>query len=317
MDPLIKKDLIIRKIREYFYSRGFVEIYPQVLSTGLPYETHIFPFKTEWILPYGKKKTLYLQPYPEPYMKKAIARLYKSHSKFFGIGLSFRNKEDVSKTHHPEFTMLEWYEFNVSYLDLAWKVVDFLITLSKQINKAPVVYVEGQQRSIEKNTWKAVSTLDLFKKHFGISWTDRNFVKEAKKRYNLNLSRAGFFDLIMASYIEPKLKDNYIIFDFPLEASVLCRPKTDQIAERFEILIGGIEVANGNAEPIKKDVQQIERKYDEAPEDFLVDTSYLKAIKSIGVPYSGVGIGLERLFSLLTKNSTILDFYIEPLSDKG
>lgn len=123
------KEQIIRTIREYFYARDFQEMITPVFNETIPLEPNIYPFSTTWITIKGEKK-FYLSTSPEKYLKKMLA---EGIGNCFSISHTFRNLEDESPIHKPEFLMLEWYRMGADYREIMEETRELISYISNEI----------------------------------------------------------------------------------------------------------------------------------------------------------------------------------------
>ncbi len=285
---LLLRASIIKSIREFFESRGFLEVETPLRIPANAPEEHIEPFASE---------ELYLHTSPEICMKRLLCR---GHEKIFQICRCWRSGERGAR-HIPEFTMLEWYRTNSSYYDLMRDCEELLIYVAKNnifINKAgysqlPIVIDDGLI---------AISVCEAFEQFSDIS------MKEAV--------RDGSFDERMVTQIEPFLNRDkpVILMDYPIEMAALARQKSGDstIAERFELYAGGLELANGFSE-LNDPNEQRERflqanlKRTKAglaqlpiPDKFLQELSAMP-------PSAGIALGIDRLIMLFANTELIDD----------
>lgn len=272
---------IMRAVRSYFDSRGFLEVETPLRIPANAPEEHIDPYVSE---------TWFLQTSPEMCMKRLLSRGYGN---IYQICHCWRSSERGSR-HLPEFTMLEWYRTTGDYRDLMADCEGLLKWL------AFCDWIE---------TGKGFSNNILAT--FG-NTAEQITVEEAFGRYaSMGMQaavREGVFDEIMVTLIEPSLPLNrpVILKDYPAEMAALARLKEDNpaIAERFELYVNGLELANGFSELIDPSEQRerfIEANYRRnqagypplpLPEPFLVDLASMQ-------PAAGIALGVDRLVMLL------------------
>lgn len=303
---LFVRETVLTLIRDFFASREFHEVVIPVLNTSLPLEQNIYSFSTVWRTKKGEK-TFYLPTSPEAALKKAIA---KGIGNCFGIGSSFRNLEGSSHIHNPEFLMLEWYREDANYEDIMRECEELVkfVALSLRGN---LVFCK----------WAVFSMVDLFNKYAKLKLEeiiDDGKMSEAAAKRGLNQNNATWeklFNQIFLNDIEPYLpKSPFFLTDYPSRISPLCAKRADKpyIAQRFELYIGGVEIANGNTENTNADevLQRMreEQKYRKknriksAP----IDMEFIQALRKMdGKSYAGIGLGIDRLVMLLTGNKSI------------
>lgn len=273
-----------RFIRSFFHNRGFLEVDTPLRQPVYIPESNITPLQAE-----GQ----YLQTSPELCMKRLLG---KGCGKIFQICPCFR-KEEHGRLHLEEFQMLEWYRVDADYSSLMEDCEALLLCLFEELSKTAVL--------------KGWSHLQFFQ---GIDLSgkwERLTVAEAFDRYSpVELGRAlreDKFDELLVEHIEPHLGTNapVLLCDYPVELGALARKKTDfpEIAERFELYIKGVELANGFSE-LTDPYEQRNRFIKEAalirertaavveiPERFLCDLALLDCA-------AGIALGLDRLFMI-------------------
>jgi lysyl-tRNA synthetase class 2 len=244
----ILRSRIIKTIREFFDKQGFIEVETPMMQS-IPGGATAKPFKT-----YHQSLgiDLYLRVAPELYLKRLVVG---GLEKIYELNRNFRN-EGISTNHNPEFTMLEFYVAYATYkdlMDLTEKLLLYL--LNKVFDRLTIEY---QGNLIDFNTpWPRISLTDSLKDIGGIAENvlfDNNALRDFAKSKGVELEEneedgkvlAKLFDHI----VEPKLIQPTFIIDHPIQVSPLSRRKDEnsEIAERFELFIGGKEIANAFSE---------------------------------------------------------------------
>lgn len=270
---------IIRAIRTYFESDGFLEVETPLRIPANAPEEHIEPCRS------GE---LYLQTSPELCMKRLLCR---GHDKIFQISRCWRSGERGSK-HIPEFTMLEWYRSNSNYAALMKDCELLLQFVSKECLSTNTVRYNSTDIVLD-DVFTRLTVRDAFTEYADVTME--------------NAVRDGSFDEIMVTQIEPALIQNKpaLLVDYPIEMAALARPKAEDptVAERFELYAGGLELANGFSElndPVEQRLRFLEanRKREHnglpplpLPEPFLRELSLMP-------PSAGIALGVDRLVML-------------------
>jgi len=292
---LIARSKILQSIRSYFISNDYLEVStPCRIPAPLP-ESFIDSICSEkW----------YLQTSPELNMKKLIA---SGLSRIFQICPCFRANER-SDSHLLEFTLLEWYCTSANYFDLMTECEQFVCQIARILNKKDCLSYQGNLISLEC-PWRRVRVDDAFKNYASISM--RQAIEQDR------------FDEIMVYEIEPALGiDPVFLFDYPKERSALARLKPDDpnIAERFELYIGGLELANAFSE-LNDPVEQKQRFELEINERKLfgktiypIPHSFLKMLHLMPET-AGIALGIDRLVMLFTDADCIDDVVAFSMDD--
>lgn len=285
------REKIIRLIREFFTKNSFHEVITPVLNESIPLEPNIYPFQTMWETTKGKKE-LFLATSPEKNLKKMLAL---GIGNCFSIGHSFRNLEASGPLHTPEFLMLEWYRKNSSYRDIMNDVKKLILFFLKK--------TKSKHMYNRLNDWTSYSLVKLFEKYTRLDL--KEIILFDTKLFNYAKSKGyqtehttwnQLYDQIFVNEIEPYLpKEPCFLIDFPSRISPLCKPKRNKphIAERFELYINGIELANGNTE--NTDIESVKKGLRKP-----MDQEFLDSLKKMqNDSYAGVGLGIDRLTSML------------------
>ncbi|MEP7213095.1 MAG: lysine--tRNA ligase [Acidobacteriota bacterium] len=283
----------ISSMRNFLEAHGYIEVETPMLTpkaTGAaakPFETHHNALDI----------TLYARIAPELYLKRLVVGGFE---KVYELNRNFRN-EGISYKHNPEFTMLEFY---CAYMDVNG-MMDFcedLLTQSvKKATGSTSITYKGN--TIDFSKIERVTMRDAVAKYApGREVTDSNLVE--------------LFD----EFAEPNLLQPTFIIDFPKSISPLSKssPENPQVAERFELFINGMEVANGFSE-LNDPKEQYDRFVDQMSERergdeeaMVLDEDYIRALSYGMPPAAGIGIGIDRLVMLLTNKHSIRDVILFP-----
>lgn len=311
---------VIRTIRQFFDKRGFLEVETPMMQP-IPGGATAKPFVTRHKA-LGMK--LYLRIAPELYLKRLVVG---GINKVYEINRSFRN-EGLSIKHNPEFTMLEFYQAYATYKDLMTITRKLIRTITK--NSIGKLCFEYQGEEIDLiSKWQSIDLKKSLIKYGNIASNivyDKTKLIDFAKAEGIEL-RPGegygraltrLFDL----RVEEKLLQPTFITGYPLETSPLSRKndKDDEIVDRFELFIGGREIANGFSE-LNDPVDQRERfrkqlrahKAGNKEEPHAVDKDFVQALEYGLPPTAGEGLGIDRLVMLLTDSPSIRDVILFPL----
>lgn len=317
-NTFIQRGRIIQTIREFLDKQGFIEVETPMMQS-IPGGAAARPFKTYHN---ALGMDLYLRVAPELYLKRLVVG---GLEKIYELNRNFRN-EGISADHNPEFTMLEFYVAYATYedlMDLTEKL--FLYLLKKLFGELTIEY---QGKPINFTTpWPRISFADSLKDIGGIpedvlfdhqALIDLARSKGVEVKDNEEIGR--ILNRLFESIVEPKLIQPTFIVDHPIELSPLSRRKDEhpEIAERFELFVGGKEVANAFSELNDPDDQR-ERFLKQASlrdsgdeEALFMDEDYLKALEYGLPPTAGEGIGIDRLVMILTNSPSIRDVILFP-----
>ena len=304
LDKYLVREKVTDTIRDFFKKQGFREVFTPILVPIPSTEPNLEPFKTKLETSQGVKRDGYLIMSPEFSIKKLLAA---GIGNCFEITHCFRNGEEVSPMHNPEFTMLEWYRINADYKDV---MKDFEQLFCNIVGSDKLTF-QGQTFNI-KRPWPRISFKDAFKKY--------------AKRDVLGVSDEDFYKIFF-NEIEPELaksKKPYFLYDYPLSQASLSRPskKDPRFAERFEVFVSGIELGNcfseltDAGEQLKRfKKEKIERK-ETGKSAYPVDTDLIEALKSELPEVSGIAVGVDRLIMLAADVPTIAETMFFPAGEE-
>lgn len=321
-DTFIKRSHIIREIRNYLDSKGFIEVETPVLvpnaggAAARPFITHHNALDQD----------LFLRISLELYLKRLIVG---GLERVYEIGRVFRN-EGLSVKHNPEFTLLELYQAYTDYYGMMDLVEDLFRTVALKVVGTTVLTYEGETIDLSK-PFERLTMVDAIKKYAGIDFNkikDEASAKALAKKHNIEFEerhkRGDIINLFFEEYVEEHLVQPTFIMDHPVEISPLASRKPDNpdFTERFELFITRREFANAFSElndPIDQrtrfEAQEALRAAgdEEANE---TDEDFLNALEYGMPPTGGIGIGIDRFVMLLTDSSAIRDVLLFPTLKK-
>jgi elongation factor P--(R)-beta-lysine ligase len=319
---LLARTRIASAVRAWFAEQGFLEATCGALQITPGAEVHLHAFRTEAVGPDGSAQALYLHTSPEFAAKKLLAA---GEDKLFTLAQVFRNRER-SRTHAPEFTMLEWYRAHAAY-DQAMQDSVALVRLACAAAGAQEICWDG--RSLDPSApAERLTVADAFGRYAGIdlmATLDATGVGDAAA-LRAGAAAAGvkappteswsdIFARVLAERIEPNLGAGRLtlLCDYPACEAALARrkPGDARLAERFELYACGVELANGFGEltdPVEQrarfeaDMAEKEARYSER---WPIDEDFLAALAHMP-PASGVALGFDRLV-MLAAGATHID----------
>jgi lysyl-tRNA synthetase class 2 len=315
---LIQRSQIVNRIREYLNINGYLEVETPMLhpiaggAAAKPFVTHHNTLDMD----------LFLRIAPELYLKRLVVGGF---SKVFEINRNFRN-EGISTVHNPEFTTVELYSTYSTYKDLMDLCQNIIKNVIHFVTKK--YEVEWNNNKINLNQeFKRLSMLEAISLHGGPSEEECRNEKIVKERLGLmgvdikNMSHGKMVLILFEHLVEENLIQPTFIYDFPTDVSPLARRKDNDpwLVERFELFIGGHEIANAFSElndPVdqsKRFEQQLKERAAGDEEAVLPDYDYIKTLESGMPPTAGLGIGIDRLVMLLTGSNSIRDVILFPL----
>jgi len=332
MTPQVRRILEIRfktieEIRKFMWDRGFIEVETPILqpvyggAAARPFKTHIWALGEEW----------YLRISLELYLKRFIVAGF---NKVFEIGKNFRN-EDIDVLHNPEFTMMEAYEAYADYNKIMRLTEDLIGTVAQKVLGTTKVRYKVNDEEIEIDLsppYRRIKLVEGLKEYAGIdveSLSDED-IKELLRRNNIVLS-GGYdrgraivklFDRLVGR--EHLIEPTFVI-DFPASSSPLTKPHREdpRYAERFELYIAGIELANAYTElndPVLQEEyfrNEEERRRLGDLEAHPYDWDFIEALEYGMPPTGGLGLGIDRLVMIFTGTNSIKEVIPFPMLKKA
>jgi len=332
LDTLFIRETVTDTIRNFFKNEGFHEIQTPVLVPTPSMEPTLEAFETKLTTITGKSKRAFLIMSPEYAHKKLLAAGIGS---VFEITRAFRNFEDISPTHNPEFTILEWYRVGANYFNIMDDFQNLFIDIVNRINPNFTIDSWEYQNNHYNLTppWEKISVSDAF---FKFSQVDEDTLLDEQALLNAGKQKGyeidskttweQIFYQIFLNEIEPKIKDlnkPIFIYDYPLSQAALAKRKSSdpRFAERFEIYLAGLELGNCFSEltDAHEQEQRLIKDFNERKEmnknSYPIDYDFIDALKS-GMPeVSGIAVGVDRLIMLASNSDSIEKTLFFPASE--
>lgn len=325
-DTFMKRSLILREIRSYLDSLGYIEVDTPVLHT-LEIGAAARPFKTHHN---ALDLDMYLRIETELYLKRLIVGGF---DKVYEVGRIFRN-EGMDTSHNPEFTTIEMYQAYTDYKGMMALIENMYETLAKKVCGNTTVPYQREMINLAA-PWEKLTMVEAVKKYAGVDyneWTTDEDARACAKAKNVeveegdNATKGHVLIAFFEEFVEDKLIQPTIIYDYPVENSPLAKrkPSDPAFTERFEYFIYAREMGNAFSElndPIdqkERFVKQVEAKRAQGA-NAEVDEDFVTALEYGMPPTGGLGLGLDRLVMLLTDSSSIRDVLLfptmKPISD--
>ena len=305
---------VYQNIREFFKQRNILEVDTPCLASATSTDVHINSFTTHFdgSSSDGLQQQYYLSTSPEFFMKRLLAA---GSGSIYQLCHVFRQSE-FGAQHNPEFTMLEWYRVGMQYHDLMEEVATLVQLLLKQDLKTTeyLTYQQAFVRYIEIDPLSA-STSEL---------------QQCAEKFGFCTSAAGtadkdlYLDFLMSHQVQPRLGNARLtfVYEYPASQCALAQlsPGNDQVAERFELFVQGVELANGFQELTDAQEQLARFESDlkvraQQGADVVQYDSHLIDALNAGLPdCSGVAVGIDRLIQLMLDQKKLGDVLAFPFN---
>jgi len=312
MERFKKRSAIVATIREFLSSRGFLEVETPMMQTiaggaaAKPFVTHHNSLNMD----------LFLRISPELFLKRLLVG---GMEKVFEINRNFRN-EGLSRQHNPEFTMLEVYQAYGDY--------NVMMNLTEElISRCVGQHCAGGQVQFDdlrvdfSRPWPRLKYTELLREHSNCDIDNIDSIRT--KARQLDLDEADMDDAVVVNEVfEAAVEDNLIdpvfVIDYPAALCPLAKRRKDdpRFAERFELFVAGMELANAYTElndPVEQYDNFLTQLRGQEESITKMDTNYIAALKYGMPPAGGLGIGIDRLIMVLTGAASIRDVVLFPL----
>ena len=315
----LTRSLIIKAIREFLENSGFLEVETPMMQSivggalAKPFLTYHQALDME----------LYLRISPELFLKRLVVG---GLEKVYEVNRNFRN-EGVSTRHNPEFTMLEVYQAYADYNVMMSLCERMILFIAKEVLGKEDLLYQKNKISLGRVPWKRFSLYDLLQEHTGLDFINIRGLSEMRKiadrlnvKYEKDTPKPKILDRIFEAYVQKKLIQPTFVLDYPTEFSPLAKAKKDnpELVERFELFIGGEELANAYSElndPVeqrRRMEEQVKKRDIGEERELQVDEDYLRALEYGMPPCGGLGLGVDRLVMVFTDSNSIRDVILFP-----
>ncbi len=316
-DTLTARAHILRYIREFFWQEGFLEMETPLLLALPGQEPYLSPMKVALHNEARVAFTGFLHTSPEYALKKMLGAGFE---KIFSLTKTFRDYESFGGTHNPEFTMIEWYRANQTF--------DSLMDDCEALWKYIAEKLEDQKK--KELPWERLHMREAWKKYAEVD-LDITLTRDAmadactKKGYPVAESDTydDLFFKIFLNEIEPKLGQGKatILHHYPLSMAALSRVSKEdsRYAERFELYIGGMEIANAfgeltDATEQKKRLEEEQNFRKRTGKDvYALDEEFIEALRTMPES-SGIALGVDRLIQIFLEKRNIDEVLALPAS---
>jgi len=305
---------IIEQFRTVLKGKGFIEVETPMMqaiyggAAARPFETHHNALDCD----------LFLRISPELYLKRLLVG---GMEKVFEINRNFRN-EGLDTRHNPEFTMMELYQAYADY-HVMMDITEELIAGAAEAGGQGRTLPYGDRVIDLTPPWRRAKYADLLAEHAGVAMDDMPAVRAKARELGIeesNKDDAVVINEVFEETVEPHLVQPTFVIDYPAALCPLTRRKADDpsIAERFELFIANMEIANAYTELNDPAIQEAnfrgQLRGEAAGETMRVmDEDFLTALRHGMPPAGGLGIGIDRVIMLLTNTPSIRDVILFPM----
>ena len=310
-----RRSRMVAAIRRFLEARGFLEVETPMMQP-VPGGAAARPFRTHH---QALDLDLYLRVAPELYLKELLVGGFE---RVYELGRDFRN-EGISTRHNPEFTMLEVYQAYSDYAGMRVLTEELITAVAQELHGGDTVPSGGGKLSL-KRPWRQATFFELLKSATGVDCRNEVQARAAAARVGVPsgpaVPLAAVWDKLFEKAVQPTLVEPTFVLDYPIALCPLARRKLDDptLAERFELYVGGLELANAYSElndPIEQRerfAEQLKVRPSGAEQEFYADEAFVKALEYGMPPAGGLGIGIDRLAMLMTHTTTIREVILFP-----
>lgn len=317
-DVFVKRSMILKEIRNYLDSKGFLEVDTPILvpleigAAARPFKTHHNTLDMD----------MFLRIETELYLKRLIVG---GMHRVYEVGRIFRN-EGMDTKHNPEFTTIELYQAFTDFEGMMDLVEELYKILAEKICGSTKITYQGIE--IDMGHWERLTMREAVKKYSGCDyndWATDEAARACAKEHNVEVPEDATKGMVLVemfdAFVEDKLVQPTFIYEYPVENSPLAKrkPTEPEFTERFEYFINCTEFGNAFSElndPIDQKERfetQVAKKREEEPDcNAQVDYDFVTALEYGMPPTGGLGFGVDRLVMLLTDQPSIRDVLLFP-----
>ncbi len=317
-DTFIKRSRIIKAIRNYLDTQGFMEVETPMLvsnaggAAARPFETHFNALDEDF------KLRISLELYLKRLIVGGLERVYE-------IGRVFRN-EGLDTRHNPEFTLMELYQAYTDYHGMMDLTENMFRYVAQEVLGTTTIVYNGVEMDLGK-PFERITMVDAVKKYSGVDFTEIKTLEEARAiadekhvEYEARHTKGDILNLFFETFVEEHLIQPTFVMDHPVEISPLTKkkPGNPDYVERFEMFMNGWEMCNAYSE-LNDPIDQRERfaaqeaQFAAGDEEANhTDEDFLNALEIGMPPTGGIGYGIDRLCMLLTDSAAIRDVLLFP-----
>jgi len=306
----VRRSEMIREIRRFLDERGFLEVETPIMqpiaggAAARPFITHHNALDID----------LYMRVSPELYLKRLLVG---GMERVYELGRNFRN-EGISTKHNPEFSMLELYQACADYTVMMELTEGLIGGLIGKFRGGTRFEFAGHEIDTQR-PWKRITYTEAIAQYAGIDWRDADAALRKGKELEIDCSARSPIQVVGEIFertVEERLVHPTFVLDYPAALCPLAKRKAGEpdVAERFELFIGGIEIANAYSELADPEEQYANflRQAEQDP-DARPDEEYVGALQYGMPPAGGLGIGIDRLAMVVLNGRSIRDVILFPL----
>jgi lysyl-tRNA synthetase, class II len=317
-DVFVKRSLIVRAMRQFFDSRGFLEVETPTLqplyggAAARPFTSHY----------HSLDQTFFLRIADELYLKRLIVGGFE---RVYEICKDFRN-EGIDARHSPEFTMLEFYMAYADYNDVMDICEELIVFCAEQALGTTEITYNGHEIDLAP-TWRRVTLREALLNATGIDYLEVRYQRELyeeARRLGADVHEHDVWprmiDELMKTFVRPTLIEPTFLIDYPVALSPLAKrsPHNPEVVERFQPFIAGVEAGNAFTElndpldQLRRFLEQAEDREAGDEEAMPIDEDYVNALMYGMPPTGGFGLGVDRLVMLFTDQQNIREVILFP-----
>jgi lysyl-tRNA synthetase class 2 len=318
LDRSLKRVKLLRRIRRYLDEQGYLEVETPTLhaiaggAAARPFTTHHNALDID----------LFLRIALELHLKRLLVG---GIEKVYEIGRVFRN-EGISPRHNPEFTMLELYQAYGNYETMMDLTQGLIVACVQELGGGSLQLPYGERVMDYSPPWDRLSYAKLFEEHVGVPLTDSAAIASRAREFGLE-SHGKAPEVLVHQLFEMEVEKHLatlnrpvFVYDYPAALCPLTKRKRDNpaVAERFELYMAGMELANAYTElndPVTQEATFRQQVAGLPEEESMakMDEDFVRALRHGMPPAGGLGIGIDRLCMLLTNTQSIRDVILFPL----